>query len=117
MSEGGIRVDSRELERGLERLAAEVASMPETWQAVAESTLPAVRERTPVRSGDLRDSWEAVGEADRGGITSELEYAGVIESREHVVADALAASPDEITRSLEDAVARQAERIGFKVVR
>jgi hypothetical protein len=113
----GIRVDSRALDRALEELAAETAAMPETWAAVAERTLPAVRDRTPVRTGTLQASWTAGGEPGRGTITSDEEYAGVIESREHVVRDALAASPGEITAALEDEVAKAARRIGFEVRR
>lgn len=113
----GIRVDSRELEHALDELAADVSTMPETWTAVGEAILPAVRERTPVRSGRLRDSWRAEGQADRASITSDEPYAGVVEAINAPIAGALEASERTITAELEEAIARQAEAIGFRVKR
>lgn len=113
----GIRVDSRELERALDKLAGEVVEMPETWQAVGDELLPGVRQRTPVRSGAMRDSWTADGAADRATISSDLPYAGVIEAVNAPVADTLAASEDLVRTTLEDEIARAAASIGFEVRR
>lgn len=125
MSGAGIRVDSREAERALEELAGDVSAMPETWHDVGDALLAGVRQRTPVRSGELAASWEARGEADRAAITSSLPYAIVLEYGSeargidgvHMVADTLAASDAVILEELEDAIARQARRIGFEVRR
>jgi hypothetical protein len=117
VSERGIRVDSSELRGAVEELASDVAAMPSTWAAVGEALLPGVRERTPVRSGALRDSWTAAGEADRATIGSELPYAGVVEAINAPVADTLAASEAVISATLEEEIARQARSIGFEVRR
>lgn len=111
----GIRVDSRELERALGKLAEEVAAMPEAWAAVGEELLPAVRERTPVRSGTLRDSWQSSGAPGRATIGSDEPYAGVVEAVNGPVAGALAASERTVTETLEREVGRAAGRIGFEV--
>jgi hypothetical protein len=115
VSAGGIKVDSRALEKALGELAGEVAAMPETWAAVGDELLPAVRQRTPVRTGDLRDSWDAAGEPGKATISSDLPYAGVIESREHPVADAIDASERVVVDVLEREVAKAARSIGFEV--
>lgn len=112
---GEVRVDSRELDRALEKLAAEVGAMPDTWDAVGEALLPEIRRRTPFRTGELRASWDAAGEPGKATISSDLEYAGVIESREHPVADALAAGERTVVDVLEAEVAKAARRIGFEV--
>lgn len=117
MSERGIRVDSRAVEKALDELAGDVLKMPETHAAVASRVLPDVRARTPVRSGALRDSWTASGEADRGTISSDLRYAGVIESTDHPVADALAGSEREIVDAYEEELAKAARGLGFEVRR
>lgn len=114
MSEG-IRVDSKELEAALDKLAKETAAMPETWAAVGEELLPGVRQRTPVRSGSLSASWEAGGEPGRATISSELPYAGTVEFHNAPIADTLAASERVIVDTLERELARAARSIGFEV--
>jgi len=117
VSSAGIKVDSREVEHALDKLAADVSAMPATWQAVGDALLPGVRQRTPVRSGALRDSWQAEGLADRTAIGSELPYAGVVEAINAPIAETLDASERTITATIEDEIAREAARIGFEVRR
>lgn len=117
MSSPAIRVDDRELVKGLEELASQVAAMPETWDRVGEELLPGVRQRTPVRSGAMRDSWEATGAPGRAQIGSELPYAGVIEAVNRPIGDTIDASSDVILATLEEEIARAARSIGFEVRR
>ena len=113
----GIRVDTRQLDDALAKLAAETAAMPETWAAVGEELLPGVRQRTPVRSGRLASSWTAAGEPGRATISSEEPYAGTVEFYNSPIADTLAASERVIADTLEERVAAAARSIGFEVRR
>jgi hypothetical protein len=115
VSEAGIRVDSRELERALDKLAKETAAMPETWAAVGDELLHGVRQRTPVRSGALSASWTAAGEPGRATISSELPYAGTVEFHNAPIADTIAASERDVLDVLERELARAARSIGFEV--
>lgn len=115
MSDAGIRVDSRELEAALSKLAAETAAMPETWAAVGEQLLPGVRQRTPVKSGSLAASWEAAGEPGKATISSELPYAGTVEFHNSPIADTIAASEADVREVLERELAKVARSIGFEV--
>lgn len=114
---GGIKVDSREVEAALDKLAGATAAMPEAWAAAGDAVLPGIRQRTPVRSGDLAGSWEASGAGDRAEISSSLPYAGVVEAINHPIADTLAADERALLEALEAEVARIAARIGFDVKR
>jgi hypothetical protein len=115
MSGGGIKVDTRALDRALGELRDRVTAMPDTHAEVAGSLVDGIAQRTPVRSGELAASWEARGEPDRGLIESTAEYAWIIEAREHMVADTLAASERTIVEGYEQGVASSASRIGFGV--
>lgn len=118
---GGIKVDSRELERGLDQLRDRVSAMPEAHAAVAADLVPGIVQRTPVRSGALAGSWSSTGQPDRGVIESSEEYAGVVEYGDpargippaRMVRDTLEASEREVVAGYEDGIEREAKRIGF----
>jgi hypothetical protein len=117
----GIRVDSRELERGLDALRARASAMPEAHAAVASSLVPGIAQRTPVRSGALAGSWSASGEDGRGVITSDEPYAGVVEFGDpargidgaRMVRDTIDASERDVLEGYEAGLEREAKRIGF----
>lgn len=115
MSEPGIKVDTRALNRGLAELRERVSAMPETHEAVAADLVPGIAQRTPVRTGELAASWSASGEPDRGVITNDEDYAGIVESHAHMVADTIAASERTIVEGYEDGIAKTASRVGFGV--
>jgi hypothetical protein len=54
--------------------------------------LDAVRAKTPVRTGRLRDGWEVIPAPDRVAIhiINDLIYASIIEDRRHMLAETLA---------------------------
>lgn len=114
---GEVRVDTRELDGALDKLTRDVETMPEAWRAVGDVILPGVRDRTPVRSGSLRDSWTAEPAGDRVGITSELPYARMVETINAPVAGTITASEREIVEALEAELARAAAAAGFEVRR
>lgn len=105
-------------------LERDVVAMPDAYQAVAGARIAGVRSRTPVRTGDLVGSWDAVGEPSRASITSRLVYAGPIEygwfehniAAQRMVRDTLEAEAQSIADELGAAIEAKAKRRGFDVV-
>ena len=101
-------------------LRSDVQDLTPLHAQVARARLSAIMGLTPVLTGDLRSSFDAEGERNRGTITSPLAYAATIEGGSvrgvvgvHMVARTLEAEADQISRELGEGIirARQGARV------
>jgi len=115
----GIRVDTHELDRAIAAVERSLEDLAAANQAAAEALLPAVAQRTPVRTGRLAASWSATA----GVIESDEEYAGAIEYGDpdrgiegaHMARDAVAASERDLVDAYEIELGRIMRRAGFEL--
>ena len=112
-----------ETARAFDQLRDDVADLSTTHEKVARARLVGVRSRTPVRSGALAGSWDAVGATTGGSIVSPLAYAPVLEygsvergiSAVAMVAATLEAEQVELVDELEVGILEAGKRRGFRV--
>jgi hypothetical protein len=114
----------RETEQAFNKLQQDIDDMTAVHEAVMRNRLPGVRELTPVLSGALRDSWEALGSPDSGSILSPLPYAPPVEygvpsrgvAPVGMVNRTLVAQAKQMDKEYEQAINELAKKRGFKVV-
>jgi phage gpG-like protein len=122
VAQAGIRVDTSELDRALDRFGDEIAHASTTHAAVVRGILPGVMLRTPRRSGRLAGSWRTSGEDDRGVISTDVDYAAPIEFgvpshgiRPYaMVEQAIAAETSTIEKQYEDELRKIGRHAGFE---
>lgn len=123
-SKSAVKVSGvRELQTALRKLEAEAADLKTAHKAVAETLVPGIRGRTPVRSGALALGWQAGATKGRARITSSQRYAGVIEyghpkrniEPASMIGETVAASHTEILETYERELGRLAARLDFDV--
>lgn len=76
----GITVKGvRETEQAFEKLRDDIGDMSAVYERVMRNRIPGVRDLTPILSGTLRDSWDALGSTESGSIISKVSYAPFVE--------------------------------------
>ena len=106
-----------------DKLGDDVADLSATHEKVARARLGGVARLTPVRSGDLRGSWDAASSATAGSITSPLAYAATIEggselrgvSAVRMIARTLEAEQAQLAEEYRTAILERALARGFRI--
>lgn len=112
-----------ETAHAFDQLRGDIADLSGAHDKVARARLPGVARRTPVRTGELRGSWETSSAPDSGSILSPLPYAGPVEygvpARGIVGAAMIARTLEEesaaIAAEYEAAIRDRAKARGFRV--
>ena len=120
---GGMTVTGGpETAAAFDKLGEDVADLSSTHERVARARLGGVARLTPVKSGELRGSWDAAGSASAGSITSPLAYAATIEggsdrgvSAVRMVARTLEAEQAELLEEYRVSILDRARARGFRV--
>jgi hypothetical protein len=106
-----------------DKLRDDVADLSSTYEKVARARLGSVAKLTPVRTGELRDSWDATGSPSSGSITSDRDYAATIEygselrgiSAVRMVSRTLEAEQVQLAEELDAAILERAKARGFRI--
>jgi hypothetical protein len=106
-----------------DKLRDDVADLSSTHEKVARARLGSVAKLTPVRTGALRDSWDATGSPSSGSITSDRDYAATIEygselrgiSAVRMVSRTLEAEQVQLAAELEAGILERAKARGFRI--
>lgn len=110
-----------ETARAFDQLADDIAKMSDVHERIARGRIPGIAGRTPVRTGELRGSWEAEGSPQGGSILSPLAYAVPINFGTRVLAPVamiektFEAEAKSIEKEYEEAIKEAAKRRGFRV--
>jgi hypothetical protein len=106
-----------------DKLRDDVRDLSATHEKVARARLGSVARLTPVRSGALRDSWDAAGSATAGSIMSPLAYAAAQEygsdrrgiSAVRMIARTLEADQVALLEEYDAAILERARARGFRL--
>lgn len=126
MTSTSFPVEGREeVAAGFDELRHDLADLSAVHREVLGPLIPEVAAASPVRTGELRSSWELRVDRDSGSIESGLRYAGPLEfgvpsrgiEAVAMVRSTLRSNESELNAGYAKGITDRARAIGFEVDR